>query len=85
MSLHKYITKPISYIIICILTNFVFANVLADEIKQNEANNTQVSSEKNNKTVKPNIGKRSRVKTLEEFIPSEEVSADKPVAFPSDI
>ncbi len=85
MSLYKLIPKPISCIIICILTNFVFVNVLADENKQNGTNNNQVSSEKNNKTVKPNIGKRSRVKTLEEFIPSEEVSADKPVAFPSDI
>jgi len=30
-------------------------------------------------------GKRSDVNTLEEFIPSEEVSSDKPVAFPTDI
>jgi len=36
-------------------------------------------------TPKTSAGKRARVKTLKEFIPSEEVSADKPVAFPSDI
>ncbi len=30
-------------------------------------------------------GQRSEVKVLEEFVPDEEVSADKPVAFPVDI
>lgn len=34
---------------------------------------------------KPVVNKKRRTKTLKEFIPSEEVSADKPVAFPSDI
>ena len=38
--------------------------------------NTKSTSKKSN---------RRQVKTLEEFIPSEQVSADKPVAFPSDI
>jgi len=42
-------------------------------------------NEQVNTTPTKNSGKRARVKTLEEFIPSEEVSADKPVAFPSDI
>ena len=30
-------------------------------------------------------GKRGEVETLEEFIPSEEISADKPISFPVDI
>jgi len=34
---------------------------------------------------KPTSSKRGRAKTLKEFIPSEEVSADAPVSFPSDI
>jgi len=39
------------------------------------------------KTSKPKIstGKRGDIPTLEEFEPSEEVSADKPISFPVDI
>jgi len=48
-----------------------------------------VTKEQKTNSSKPNntagVNKRGRVKTLEEFIPSEEVSADKPVAFPNDI
>ena len=36
-------------------------------------------------SVTQSVGKRGQVKPLEEFIPSEEISADKPVAFPNDI
>ncbi len=56
-----------------------------------EDNNKQPSQEqatnssKPKQTVNQKIGKRGQVKTLEEFVPSEEVSADKPVAFPNDI
>ena len=57
-----------------------------------ESNQTEQSTQKQNKnttkteiSVTQSIGKRGQVKPLEEFIPSEEVSADKPVAFPSDI
>ena len=88
MSQFKYTTKTILCIAILLLAQLAFVNVQAEEskAKQNEPKkDVQVTSEKKNKTIKPNIGKRSRVTTLEEFIPSEEVSADKPVAFPSDI
>ncbi|MEM7402193.1 MAG: hypothetical protein AAF304_09625 [Pseudomonadota bacterium] len=64
----------------------MFVTVLAEENKQMEPeSDSKVLTEQSNKVIKPTVGKRSRVKTLEEFIPSEEVSADKPVAFPSDI
>ncbi|QMU61989.1 MAG: hypothetical protein GKR92_09905 [Gammaproteobacteria bacterium] len=43
------------------------------------------SKEQKTKHPKVSVSKRKQVKTLEEFIPSEEVSADKPVAFPNDI
>ncbi|MEJ2114759.1 MAG: hypothetical protein P8X88_01590 [Gammaproteobacteria bacterium] len=44
-------------------------------------------TEKEQKSISPRatVSKRDQIKTLEEFIPSEEVSADKPVAFPNDI
>lgn len=43
------------------------------------------SEQQKTTTPKPSSGKRAQVKTLKEFIPSEEVSADKAVSFPSDI
>lgn len=46
--------------------------------KEQKTNNTKSDS-------KVAVRKRKQVKTLEEFIPSEEVSADRPVAFPNDI
>jgi hypothetical protein len=52
---------------------------------EKDGKNNAPTTEQKAKSQKPSVGKRSRVKTLEEFIPSEEVSADKPVAFPSDI
>ena len=64
----------------------MLVDVLADENKQKEPDNgSLVLNQQKNNSIKPTVGKRSRVKTLEEFIPSEEVSADKPIAFPSDI
>ena len=45
----------------------------------------QIEKEQKSKSPKATISKRDQIKTLEEFIPSEEVSADKPVAFPNDI
>jgi len=56
--------------------------------EESASENKQTTEQiKKQKTTNSNnsAGKRARVKTLEEFIPSEEVSADKPVAFPSDI
>ena len=55
--------------------------VIADENGSKE----EQTKDKVVEQTKPYKSKRSRIKTLEEFIPSEEVSADKPVAFPSDI
>ena len=60
----------------------------ADEESNQAEQTTQEQSNNSTKTeisVTQSIGKRGQVKPLEEFIPSEEVSADKPVAFPSDI
>ena len=65
------------FIILC----FSFAAIATEE---NEKNDTP-SKEQKTKNPKENISKRGQVKTLEEFIPSENISADKPVAFPSDI
>jgi hypothetical protein len=58
----------------------------ADESMENNTTTKERSSNdsKSNKTT-VDTGKRARVKTLEEFVPSEEISADKPVAFPIDI
>lgn len=52
-----------------------------------EENKQEGEKTKQQKSIdaKPSAGKRARVKTLEEFIPSEEVSADKAVPFPNDI
>ena len=52
--------------------------------EQDKQKNPEINQQKATKN-KPSVGKRARVKTLEEFIPSEEVSADKAVSFPSDI
>ncbi len=65
----------IIFLVLLSLTVVVFAN---------EENKDSEKKEKI-KSAKPTVSKRAQVKTLEEFIPSEEVSADKPVAFPNDI
>lgn len=72
---------------ICFLMAMLtFLSVYAEENEPELSdNNAEISTKENTKKQKHSIGKRSRVKTLEEFTPSEEVSADKPVAFPSDI
>jgi len=54
-------------------------------IAEDKSDKEQQNKEKVVKQSQSYKSKRSRIKTLEEFIPSEEVSADKPVAFPSDI
>ena len=69
-----------------ILYTFCFNVGIAKEDndkKSSEQQNKDASKPKHR--VNQKIGKRGQVKTLEEFIPSEEVSADKPVAFPNDI
>ncbi len=77
------------FIYIVTLLAFTFTIVNAEENDGNQDDQTkeeQVTETANKeKSVKQNANKRSQVKTLEKFIPSEEVSADKPVAFPADI
>jgi hypothetical protein len=74
------ITHTLSIILLlsCSAT-FVFAE---DNSNQTD---TQLDKKEKAKSSQPSVSKRAQVKTLEEFIPSEEVSADKPVAFPNDI
>jgi len=57
----------------------------AEDSAQNNSPKQEQIKKQTTASQKASTGKRARVKTLEEFIPSEEVSADKPVAFPSDI
>jgi len=65
------------FIMLC----FSFAVIATEENEKKDV----ASKEQKTKNPKASIGKRGQVKTLEEFIPSENISADKPVAFPSDI
>lgn len=65
----------IIFIIILVESVFLFANVLADD--EIEADETSVEKEQNSEVRDD--------KKLEEFVPSEEISIDKPVAFPVDI
>ena len=75
------------YIVTLSISCFTMGHAADEESNQAEQS-TQKQSKNTTKTeisVTQSIGKRGQVKPLEEFIPSEEVSADKPVAFPSDI
>ena len=65
----------IIFIIFFVQSVFLFANVLADD--EIEADETPVEKEQNSEVRDD--------KKLEEFVPSEEISIDKPVAFPVDI
>ena len=60
-------------------------NFAADENEQNNETKKEQKADNSKSNNKVGVSKRKQVKTLEEFIPSEEVSADKPVAFPNDI
>jgi len=60
---------------------FLFAVIATVENEKKDV----LTKEQKTKNSKANISKRGQVKTLEEFIPSENISADKPVAFPNDI
>lgn len=62
----------------------VYFSVSLFAAEDDQQNNDEEKQQKST-TTKSSSGKRSRVKTLEEFVPSEEVSADKAVSFPSDI
>ena len=68
---------------IFLLSFYAVLAVYADD-ESKQATEVLKDQKTNTKTEK-SASKRNKVKTLEEFIPSEEVSADKPVAFPVDI
>ncbi len=74
--------------LLLILISFVFYTsnhfAIAEEATT-EKNQDTVEDESTTARPKISSKKRSEVKNLEEFIPSEEVSADKPISFPIDI
>ena len=63
---------------------FSITVLAADESEKTTAEKEQ-TTDKSKTSNKMGVSKRAQIKTLEEFIPSEEISADKPVAFPNDI
>lgn len=75
------------YFVTLSIACFTMSHAANDESSQTEQTTKKQtkSTSKTETAVTQSIGKRGQVKPLEEFIPSEEVSADKPVAFPSDI
>ncbi len=70
------------YLLLLLVLSYFSAAVFAEEEDQPK---NQIEKEQKFKNPKATVSKRGQIKTLEEFIPSEEVSADKPVAFPNDI
>lgn len=68
-------------LLLFIMLCFSFAVIATEENEKKDV----LTKEQKTKNSKANISKRGQVKTLEEFIPSENISADKPVAFPNDI
>ena len=78
------ITRLIALLPLILLLSYNFiAN--AEETGNTETKTSVTESQQNQNITTNKPSKRSEVKTLEEFIPSEEVSSDKPVAFPTDI
>ena len=59
--------------------------IVADDKTIEPLPNSGKASKEKTTNNKVTASKRKQVQTLEEFVPSEEVSADKPVAFPNDI
>ena len=79
----KYIfITTLTLIIINICLNGVYSE---DSANEDSVKNTGNNDEKSAPSPKISTHKRGEIPTLEEFEPSEEVSADKPVAFPIDI
>ena len=72
-------------LLLFIFTIYNYFNILIAEEEQTNDDHTVEEQQKLDTTAIIRSGKRSDVKTLEEFIPSEEVSADKPISFPTDI
>ena len=80
MNNRKRITLLLFIFTICNYFNIVIA-----EEKQTNDDRTVEEKQKSDTAITIRSSKRSDIKTLEEFIPSEEVSADKPISFPTDI
>ncbi len=68
-----------------IFTIYNYFNIVIAEEEQTNDEYTVEEQQKSDTAITIRSGKRSDVKTLEEFVPSEEVSADKPISFPTDI
>lgn len=72
-----------------LLLTLVWFSITILAAENGDDKNTTTTSENNTEkpinNSKAGASKRAHIKTLEEFIPSEEISADKPVAFPNDI
>jgi len=74
----------LSFLVMVFTLSVIVTNIRAEESTAEEKPET-ASQENTKPAPKIRSGKRSEVKTLEEFIPSEEVSADNPISFPTDI
>ena len=72
-------------LLLLIFTIYNYFNIVIAEEEQTKDEHTVEKQQKSETAIKIRSGKRSDVKTLEEFVPSEEVSADKPISFPTDI
>lgn len=80
MNIRKRITLLLFIFTICNYFNIVIA-----EKEQTNDDHSVEKQQKSDTGITIRSSKRSDIKTLEEFIPSEEVSADKPISFPTDI
>lgn len=78
----------IKIVLLFLILSLVFSSSLSFVVAEEDSAQDNEAKQQNNdtkSTPKISSNKRSEVKTLEEFIPSEEVSADRPISFPSDI
>ena len=74
----------LSFLVIVFTMSVIVINISAEESAAEEKPAT-APQENAKPSPKISTSKRSEIKTLEEFIPSEEVSADNPISFPTDI
>ena len=78
MSVTKFI---ISFILVCAMLKFA---VHAEDEMEVNPEDTNANQETQTTNSPPNSNNQE-ARALEEFIPSEEISVDRPVAFPTDI
>ena len=67
-----------------VLTISLYSSIVHAENKTEELE-LEKENQKASKVERESVKKPKRTETLKEFIPSEEISIDKPVAFPVDI